>query len=444
MLFSSEILGFVWGVVYYNNYNIMPGLNRLIMDHIHNFFNGSFYFLLFFGILVSSVYLLMALTVSITKESSHEDKEFDSEKAPTVTIQIPTRNEIIALRCAKKCLEFDYPKEKYNILIGDDSNDLSVSKRLDEFARKHKEVKIIRRKENIGFKPGNLNNMLKYTKGEVIVVFDSDFVPEKDFLKRIVTPFIYDKKVAAVQARWKFINPDKNLVTALASGIVDTCHHVALSLMGRKHMGFLCGSAEAVRKKELVEFGGWRPGCLTEDIEYSLRLHKKGKKIVYLPKLECYNEAPSRPIDLYKQQMRWGHGVISAYKLHAKDLTLSKNLTFSGKILSMLSCWGYVLPVVFTALLFTGSIAFITHRPEALDLAKFASETMRNVAFTSGWLICSFVALNRSRNRRLIFKMLLSSFSFGLVTIYYVNIGIFKAIMGQPMPWYLLKKSTRV
>jgi cellulose synthase/poly-beta-1,6-N-acetylglucosamine synthase-like glycosyltransferase len=443
MLFAG-ILSSILAVLYSNNLAVFPAINRFILDYFHVFFNSTFYVFLFFGILVSLVYLLMAFIVIVTKEKSNEEREFDEKRAPFVTIQIPTRNEIIALRCAKKCLEFDYPKDRYEILIGDDSNDISVSNRLDEFARKHKSVRVIRRKENIGFKPGNLNNMLKHSKGEVIAIFDSDFAPEKDFLKRIVTPFIHDKKVAAVQARWKFINANKNLVTTLASGIIYNCHHVALSIIGRRKMGFLCGSAEAVRKKDLIKFGGWRAGSLTEDIEYSLRLHQAGKRIVYLPKLECYNESPSRPVDLYKQQMRWSHGVVSAYKLHAKDISLSKHLSFEGKILSMMSCWGYVLPLLFTILFVTGSLSFITHRPETMDMGKFANDTLKNVFFTSGWLICSFIALWRAKKTRLILKMILSSFSFGLVTIYYVDIGIIKALTNKPMPWYLLKKSTRV
>jgi cellulose synthase/poly-beta-1,6-N-acetylglucosamine synthase-like glycosyltransferase len=444
MLLISGVLNSVWTVVYYNNWHVMPVLSRLIMDHLNNFFNGAFYFFLFLAVLASLVYLFMGLAVVLTKEEGIEEKEFDEKKAPFVTIQIPTRNEIIAIRCAKKCLQFDYPKDKYNILIGDDSNDESVSKRLVTFAKHHKNIQVIKREENIGYKPGNLNNMLKHTKGEIIVVFDSDFIPEKDFLRRIITPFIHDKKVAAVQGRWKFINANKNFVTALASGIVYTCHNVALSLLSRRGMGFLCGSAEAVRKKDLIELGGWKNGCLTEDIEYSLRLHKNGKKIVYLPKLECYNEAPSRPIDLYKQQMRWGHGVISAYKTHATGLITTSNLNPERKLLSMVSCWGYVLPILFIILFLTGSLSFMTHRPEAMDLGKFAFESLRNIAFTSGWLICSFVALYRAKKARLMLRMMLSSFSFGLVTVYYVNIGIIKAIANKPMNWYLLKKSQRV
>jgi len=285
---------------------------RIILDYLHIIFNNLFYVLLFFAAGISLLYLILTVYALLIKQKTKHYK-FDRKKAPFVTIQIPTRNEVIALRCARKCLDFDYPKDRYEILIGDDSNDKAVSNEIDKFAAEHPQVKVARREKNIGFKPGNLNNMLKYTKGDLIVVFDSDFAPENDFLKKIVAPFLHDKEIAAVQARWKFTNTDQNLVTTLASTIVFTFQYIFLPVMKKYDTGFLCGSAECVKKSYLVKFGGWTSGALTEDIEYSLRIHKHGKKIIYLPEVECLNEAPSTLKDLYKQQMRWAYGVISAY-----------------------------------------------------------------------------------------------------------------------------------
>ena len=416
-------------------------LHGLLPPFVFLFFDSLFYIFLYMGFAISLVYLVMAFSAATVKAESKEEV-LDKSKAPFVTIQIPTRNEIIALRCVKKCLNFDYPKDKYEILIGDDSNDESVSARLKEFASKHSKVRVIKRKENTGFKPGNLNNMLKHSKGEILVIFDSDFVPGKDFLKRIVAPF-KNKEVSAVQARWKFINDDKNVSTALGSTIVYTFHQVTLSILKKFDIGFLCGSAEAIRKEDLIESGGWKSGSLTEDIEYSLRLHQKGKKIVYLPKLECYNEAPSKPMDLYKQQMRWAYGVISSYKAHSKGI-LTSNLSAGKKMITMIGSFGYIFPIVLLMICLTGSLSFMTHDIGPLDLGKFAFETSRNIVLTAGLLVSSSFALYKAKKIKLIPKMLLSSFSVGLITTYYVNVGIAKAIFNKPMEWYLLKKSTKV
>jgi len=416
-------------------------IHSLLPSFIFTFFDGLFHVFLYAGFAASLVYLIMALSAATIKQNTKEEV-LDESNIPFVTVQIPTRNEIIALRCAKKCLNFDYPKNKYEILIGDDSNDKSVSAQLKEFASKHSKVRIIKRKENTGFKPGNLNNMLKYSKGEILVIFDSDFVPKKDFLKRIVAPF-KNKEVSAVQARWKFINADKNISTALGSTIVYTFHQVTLSILKKFDMGFLCGSAEAIRKEDLIKYGCWKTGSLTEDIEYSLRIHKNGKRIVYLPKLECYNEAPSKASDLYKQQMRWAYGVISSYKAHSKDI-ITSNISGEKKLFSMIGSFGYLFPIILLMICLTGFFSFVTHDISTMDFGKFAFETSRNVLLTSGLLAVSSFALHKAKKAKLIPKMLLSSFSVGLITTYYVNIGIAKAIFNKPMEWYLLKKSTKV
>ncbi len=417
--------------------------DRTVINKIHTYFNISFYGFLYLSMSLTVLYILLTLIVVLFRKNEKE-KEFDPENAPFVTIQIPTRNEVVALRCAKRCLDFDYPKHKFEILIGDDSDDKSVSDKIDEFAAQHTNVQVIRRKENIGFKPGNLNNMLKYSKGEILVLFDSDFTPETDFLKRIITPFIHDKEVATVQAKWNFNNFDQNMVTILASTIVYIFHHVILNFMHIFGTGSLCGSAEAIKKKDLIELGGWTSGSLTEDVEYSLRLHKSNKKMVYLPNLECYNDVPYIPMDLYKQQMRWAYGVITSYKMHFKGIFFNKNLPLKRKMISLCAGFGYSMPILIVVLFVFGTVSFLTDVPGPINVATFSLDLGRNVLLTSGLIIVSLFSLYREKKIKYWFKTLLSSFSFGLVTTYYVNKGIFKSIFGKPMKWYLLNKTTEV
>ena len=417
-------------------------LVRSILDFFHVIFDNIFNFVLFITILISFIYLAISIYVMFTKKSSKTKYQFDEEKAPFVTIQIPTYNELAAIQCAKNCLNFDYPKDRYEIIIGDDSKDKEISKKIDAFAKTEKLVKVTRRGNNIGYKAQNLNHMLKFTKGEIIVIFDSDFTPKSDFLRRIVAPFIHDKNVPAVQARWNSINAKQNIISILGSTIIAVCHKIILRFIyKRRKFGFLCGSAEAVRKNLLVKLGGWEKGSLTEDIEYSLRLLKNNHRVVYLEDLECNGEVPYKPKDLYRQQMRWAYGVISAFKKHGKGLIINKKLNIEDKMYAYLNVSGYMISVLLMGLFIIGFFSFITHTPEPIDLVKFFSELGRNILLTSGLIITAVIAQCMSKNVRTIPKVIASFFSYGLVVVYYVNKGIFRAIFRKPMEWYMLNKN---
>ena len=423
---------------FFSWYNV---IGRKILDFLHTVFNNMFNVLLFIAVLISIIYFIMSINSLRNKRKHKQEYSYDGE-LPFVTVQIPTFNELVAIRCAKSCLDFDYPKDKYEILIGDDSDNLEVSKKLYEFAKEHDLVRIIKRKSNKGYKPGNLNNMLKYSKGDVIVIFDSDFVPPEDFLIRIIQPFIRDRKIAGVQARWKLMNSNQNLISILGSTIVLTCHHITIPFMYEKRkITFLCGSAEAVRRSTLVELGGWENGNLTEDIEFSLRLLERGYKIEYLEDLECDSEVPYTLKDLYKQQMRWAYGVIYSWKKHFKEILKSKHLNALDKLyMGGIFCSGYLLSVLLAGLFITGTLSFITHAPAPIEWGKFFYELIKNIILTSGLIVTSILALVKANKTKLTFPMIASSFSYGLVVTYYVNVGIFKALAKIPMEWYMLNK----
>ena len=314
-------------------YDFYIANSRTILDYMHIFFDGFFYTLLYVTIILTLSYLMMGVILLFKNKKTKEIPVKDSQ-LPKVTIQIPTYNELAALNCAEKCLNFDYPKNKYDIIIGDDSSDKTISKKIDVFAKKHKDiVKVTRRGSNIGYKPGNLNHMLKYTRGEYIVIFDSDFLPEKDFLRRLIAPFIHDSDLSAVQARWITKNYSQNLVSIVGGTIPLLTHYLGLPFLNLINgNSFIGGSAEAIKKSELIKMGGWQNGSLTEDIEYSLRLTKAGKKILYLETLHCKCEAPFTLPDLGKQQMRWAYGVITAIKEHFFGIVKNKKLSFNNKL----------------------------------------------------------------------------------------------------------------
>ncbi|MFT4313201.1 MAG: glycosyltransferase, partial [Candidatus Woesearchaeota archaeon] len=158
---------------------------REVLDIFHIIFDSLFTVFLIFTFLITITYLGITTYMFLFGKQKKYQYVTDRKKFPTVTVHIPTYNELAAINCAKRCLAFDYPKEKLEIFIGDDSNKPEISKKFKEFAELHPQITVHKRKKNVGFKPGNLNNMLKYTKSDYILIFDSDYLPQKDFLKKL-------------------------------------------------------------------------------------------------------------------------------------------------------------------------------------------------------------------------------------------------------------------
>ncbi|MBI3051558.1 glycosyltransferase [Candidatus Woesearchaeota archaeon] len=418
---------------------------RPFLDWLHWIFNSVFEALLVVAVVLSLVYVLMSLYIFFARRN-WKSAPVGGDKLPFVSINLPTYNESVVISCAQKCLELDYPQDRYEVIIGDDSSDRSVSDRIDAFAAQHPQVKVCRRPDNSGYKAGNLNNMLKVSRGEILVLFDSDFAPSRDFLRYVVAPFMRDRRVGGVQAKWRFVNAEQNLVSALGATIVEVFQSITLPFMFRnRKLAFLCGSAEAVRKDILVSLGGWDHGNLTEDIEYSLRLIRNGYRIEYLYDVKCDSEVPYVARDLYRQQMRWAYGVVSSYIKHAGGIFRSRKIGFADKFMTTMLCSGYLLTILLASLFLTGFLSVITHPPAPVDFVRFFEETGRNTLLTSGLVIASVVACLISsvdlRRLSFIFKMLISSFSYGLIVAYHVNLGVFKALLGRPMKWYMLTKS---
>jgi hypothetical protein len=413
--------------------------SRTVLDIIHIIFKNVFYILLYITILFTVSYALIGFFLMLKKNRRQERPVADRD-LPTVTIQIPTYNELAALNCARRCLKFDYPKEKIQIIIGDDSSKAEISAEIDEFANQHS-ILVTRRGSNIGFKPGNLNHMLQHSKGEYLVIFDSDFLPEKDFLRRLMAPFVHDKWISAVQARWVTRNFSQTFVSVLGGTIPIFTHYLGLPFLNRiGGNGFIAGSAEAVRKDEIVKAGGWKSGSLTEDIEYSFRLTIAGRKTVYLEDLTCECEAPFTLKDLGKQQMRWAYGVVTEFKSHFRKILFNRKLSLADKMGPFMLMSGYMVTLLFFLLTVTGFLSIITHRPDLIDWLKFLSETLLNIFLTSGFLLTTAITLFLAKKSRYIPRMIAASFTVGLLLINIVSIGILKALLDRPMQWYMLNK----
>ncbi len=415
----------------------------IFLTGMHSFISVIYGINVFFIFMLSMFYVTMCI-IALRKEKTNTPK-IPKGNEPTVTIQIPTYNEIAAINCAKKCLEFDYPKDKMQIIIGDDSSDSAISQKFDEFAQLHPNmVEVTRRGNNHGFKPGNLNHMLKFSKGEFLLLFDSDFLPGPDFLSRIIYPIYKDPTLSCVQSRWKIKNFNQNIFSVLGGAVSFNTHYMAepfMSWLGCN--AILGGSGELIRKKDLIELGGWLEGVLTEDIEMTLNLIMHGKKMIYLEDVIVECEAPHTFKDLCNQQKRWAFGNVTAFKRYLKPILTSKTIKRVDKLSLLIFVSGYIYAFLLFWLIILGILKSILPTANVVEVSALITilKILEATAITSGSLLISIIILFVLKEKRAIPRLIFGAFTIGLLVLVQANVGIFKAVFNIPMEWYILKKN---
>ncbi len=234
------------------------------------------------------------------------------EDLPHVTIQLPMFNErFVARRIIEQTCKIEYPRDKLQIQVLDDSTDDTVQIALDtveEMRAKGHDVEFIHREDRTGFKAGALENGLVSAKGEFISIFDADFMPEPGFLMESIHYFT-DPKICVVQTRWDHINREDSLLTKSQAIFLDghfAIEHVSRNRSGR-FMSFN-GTGGTWRKSAIADAGGWKHDTLTEDLDLSYRAQLKGWKFVFLPEMTSPAELPQEMNAFKAQQFRWTKG----------------------------------------------------------------------------------------------------------------------------------------
>ncbi|MBK9455263.1 MAG: glycosyltransferase [Bacteroidetes bacterium] len=206
---------------------------------------------------------------------------------PYVTVQLPVFNELYVVeRLIDAIAAFDYPADKLEIQLLDDSTDESFEiarKKVDYYHQRGIDIKQIRRPERKGFKAGALEYGLREAKGEYVAIFDADFVPFPDFLKKTIPHFLLDDKIGVVQAKWDHLNKDYSILTKMQAFALDM--HFTIEQQGRNAAGYFInfnGTAGVWRKATIEDAGGWKADTLTEDLDLSYRAQLKGWKFKYV------------------------------------------------------------------------------------------------------------------------------------------------------------------
>jgi len=266
------------------------------------------------------------------------------EHWPEVTIQLPMYNErFVARRIIEKTCQIDYPREKLQIQVLDDSVDETcriAREAVAEARARGFDIEYIRRDHRTGYKAGALEEGLKTAKGEFITIFDADFIPAPSILTQSLSYFT-DPKVCAVQTRWQHLNRNESILTHLQAIFLDghfAIEHVARNRSDR-FMSFN-GTAGTWRRKAIEDAGGWQHDTLTEDLDLSYRAQLKGWKFVFLPDLIAPAELPAE-MDAFKaQQFRWTKGgAQTAMKLLPKVLLSKAPLKVKVEAFFHLTCF---------------------------------------------------------------------------------------------------------
>jgi cellulose synthase/poly-beta-1,6-N-acetylglucosamine synthase-like glycosyltransferase len=264
---------------------------------------------------------------------------------PGVSIHLPLFNEErVARRLLTACVGLDYPREKLEISVIDDSTD-GTTRIAQEFHKNYPDlVSVYHRQERAGFKAGALQLALEKSKGELIALFDADYVPPRDFLKKMV-PYLYvNDRIAFVQSRWSYLDGQFSWIAkALSLGIdvyafVDQRARYVGNLLA--HFSGTCG---VFRKQAIEEVGGWSPDTSAEDLDLSIRLHLKGWRYVYVPTVVCPGEIPASFNNLRHQQFRWAKGFSECLRKHGRAIMRSSELNVFQKTEALLHLGTYFI-----------------------------------------------------------------------------------------------------
>ncbi len=259
----------------------------------------------------------------------------DPKEIPYVTIQLPIYNEkYVVNRLLDNIAKIEYPKSKLEIQVLDDSTDDSIdetAQRIGELQATGLDIQHIRRVNREGFKAGALKEGLTMAKGDFIAIFDADFLPDSDWLKKTVVYF-KDEEIGVVQTRWGHINREYSTLTRIQAFALDA--HFTLEQAGRNAKGHFInfnGTAGIWRKECILDAGNWEGDTLTEDLDLSYRAQLKNWKFKYLEDVETPAELPVVISAARSQQFRWNKGGAENFRKSVWRVITAKNIPFKTK-----------------------------------------------------------------------------------------------------------------
>lgn len=403
------------------------------------------YFVITLYVIVSTLLLIYSvvefslLLNFLFRKNNHPRKEWN--ELPKVTIQLPMYNEsYVVERLIDRIVELNYPKDKLEIQILDDSTDDTVEKakaKVEHYQEKGFDIQYIQREERVGFKAGALDYGLNSAKGEFIAIFDADFMPDPNFLMEAI-PYFSHEKVGVVQSRWTYLNENYSFLTRLQTVILNT--HFSVEQGGRNASGAYInfnGTAGVWRRSCIADAGGWQADTLTEDLDLSFRAQINGWKFAYIQEIESPSELPITLPAYRAQQFRWSKGAAECVRKNVSTLWKDKRPSFWAKMIGsfhLLNSSVYLIVVSFILLSFPVSLAIDRLPQDSWVYYLFPVFLCTNVL-----LLLVFAGGNISSSKNKLLGTL--SFPFIFISFLIVNMGMSVYMALGVMEGYLGKKS---
>jgi cellulose synthase/poly-beta-1,6-N-acetylglucosamine synthase-like glycosyltransferase len=361
------------------------------------------------------------------------------DELPRITVQLPIFNEqFVVDRLVDAVCRLDYPREKLDIQLLDDSTDETVDVAravVERYAALGHNVSYHHRTNRKGYKAGALQAGMKSTKAEFIAIFDADFVPPEDFLLKSVH-YLSDPCVGMVQTRWTHINRHYSFLTEVEAILLDG--HFILEHGARSRSGVFFnfnGTAGMWRRRAIEEAGGWQHDTLTEDTDLSYRAQLKGWRFVYLQDVECPAELPIEMTAFKTQQARWAKGLIQTSKKILPRVLMS-NVPFRVK----LEAWyhltaniSYPLMIVLSTLLLPAMIIRFYQgwfQMLYIDLPLFLASTF---SISSFYLVSQKELFPKAWPRTFLFLPFLMALGIGLTVTN--SCAVLEALFGKQSPF---------
>lgn len=289
---------------------------------------------------VNFYYLAHLSRNNVRYERKRREKIDLPAELPVVTVQLPLYNEkYVARRLIDAVCKFDYPKDKMEIQVLDDSDDDTIDlirSIVDEYRFKGFDIIHIQRTDRSGFKAGALKAGLKSSKGKFVAILDADFVPPAHFLKHLIKYF-NDPKIGFVQCKWGHINEDFSTLTSAQAVSLDL--HFLVEQKAKSFTHFFMnfnGTAGVWRKSCIDDAGGWHTTTLVEDMDLSYRAHMRGWKSLFLEDIVVDAELPVQMNATKRQQFRWAKGSMQVALKLLTDLLVSRKVPADTKLQSFI------------------------------------------------------------------------------------------------------------
>jgi len=261
---------------------------------------------------------------------------YNAKTCPLVTIQLPIYNEkYVAARLINAICRLDFPKERMEIQVLDDSDDETsdiIETLVDNYNKVGFSITVFRRINRSGYKAGALKEGLKFAKGEFIAIFDADFIPASDFLRKALSYFD-DSKIGLVQGRWGHINEMYSILTKAQAVSLDFHFFIEQKAKSLTHLFMnFNGTAGIWRTICIKDAGGWHTSTLVEDLDLSFRAQMKGWKCMFDENLVVNAELPVQMNAAKRQQFRWAKGSVQVAKKLLIILLSHRKLPIDTKI----------------------------------------------------------------------------------------------------------------